>query len=276
MHVHAYTDPAEVLQITRKFLVSQPILHNLTFTVLQDRVASPRPGRYWIASQTDVVKGLVFQSPLDFPAVLTPMEGPVIEVMVDAIADAQVPLPGLHAEAATAAKFAGRWTERTKSAAVPVHGLRLYELIELQMPRQCEGELRKAVPADRELLIEWINAFNQEIGEPNDAVARIADQWIAAGMIWLWQCGATPVAMAVGRGPTEGVVRLSTVYTPPAHRNRGYGAACTHGLSKLFIERGLTCMLYTDLGNAASNSIYRQIGYRAVAEGLRYEFKYPL
>ena len=30
--------------------------------------------------------------------------------------------------------------------------------------------------------------------------------------------------------------------------------------------------LYTDLGNPTSNSVYRRIGYRAVAEGLRYRF----
>jgi predicted GNAT family acetyltransferase len=31
-------------------------------------------------------------------------------------------------------------------------------------------------------------------------------------------------------------------------------------------------MLYTALSNPTSNSIYRQIGYRSVAEGLRYRF----
>jgi predicted GNAT family acetyltransferase len=31
-------------------------------------------------------------------------------------------------------------------------------------------------------------------------------------------------------------------------------------------------MLYTDLANAVSNSIYRRLGYRAVAEVLRYRF----
>jgi predicted GNAT family acetyltransferase len=30
--------------------------------------------------------------------------------------------------------------------------------------------------------------------------------------------------------------------------------------------------LYTDLGNPTSNSIYRSVGYQAVAEALRYRF----
>ena len=67
-------------------------------------------------------------------------------------------------------------------------------------------------------------------------------------------------------------VRLSGVYTPPEKRKHGYAAACVHALSKQLRVGGYRCILYTDLGNAASNSIYRRIGYRAVAEALRYRF----
>jgi len=38
-------------------------------------------------------------------------------------------------------------------------------------------------------------------------------------------------------------------------------------------DAGFRCILYTDLANPTSNSIYRRIGYRAVAEGLRYRFE---
>jgi hypothetical protein len=58
------------------------------------------------------------------------MEPAVVEAVVDAVADA-AKLPGVNGEAGTAAGFAGQWTERCKSAAVPVQGLRLYELQDL-------------------------------------------------------------------------------------------------------------------------------------------------
>ena len=35
---------------------------------------------------------------------------------------------------------------------------------------------------------------------------------------------------------------------------------------------GLRCLLYADLANPTSNGIYRAIGYRPVAELVRYEF----
>ena len=35
---------------------------------------------------------------------------------------------------------------------------------------------------------------------------------------------------------------------------------------------GLRCLLYADFANPTSNAIYRVIGYRPVAELVRYEF----
>lgn len=78
--------------------------------------------------------------------------------------------------------------------------------------------------------------------------------------------------MVISRDPVQGVVRLSGVYTPPEKRRHGYAAACVHTLSKKLRDSGFRCILYTDLGNATSNSIYRRIGYRAVAEAIRYRF----
>ncbi|PYX31650.1 MAG: GNAT family N-acetyltransferase, partial [Acidobacteria bacterium] len=72
--------------------------------------------------------------------------------------------------------------------------------------------------------------------------------------------------------PAQGVVRLSGVYTPPEKRKHGYAAACVHALSKDLRGREYRCILYTDLGNPTSNSIYRRIGYRAAGEALGYRF----
>jgi predicted GNAT family acetyltransferase len=79
--------------------------------------------------------------------------------------------------------------------------------------------------------------------------------------------------MADSLEPVAGVVRVSGVYTPPEQRKRGYAAACVNALSNYFRGAGYRCILYTDLGNPTSNSIYQRIGYRAVAEALRYRFE---
>ena len=80
------------------------------------------------------------------------------------------------------------------------------------------------------------------------------------------------MSVAANSEPVEGVVRIQAVYTPPEKRNRGYAGACVADLSKRMLEERYRCILYTDLGNPTSNSVYRRVGYRAVAEALRYHF----
>ena len=266
-------DPAFVLSRAGVFLSSQPVLHNLILSILHARVAQGDPGRYWMAIRQDDTVGVVVQSPLTFPATLTPMEPPVATAMADAIAEAGVALPGINGEAATAAMFAGQWSERSKSAATPFQGNRLYELLEIGEVSDIEGTLRQAGPKERSLMILWTRAFQHEIGESaNDTELRV-DRGLASGQLWLWERSGETVSMAVSREPVHGVVRLSGVYTPPEKRKHGYAAACVGALSKQLHDAGYRCILYTDLGNPTSNSIYRRIGYRAVAEALRYRFE---
>jgi GNAT superfamily N-acetyltransferase len=265
-------DPGFVLRSADEFLSSEPVLHNLILSILHSRVAEGGPGRYWIAFNGEKTVGVVVQSPLDYPATLTPMESRAVLAIVDAIAEAGVALPGVNGDAATAASFAGQWSERCRSAATPFQGTRLYELLDLGQVPRTEGQLRQARPSDRSLMIQWTRAFQDEIGEPaNDTELRV-DRGLAAGQLWVWDQYGETVSTAVGREPAQGVVRLSGVYTPPEKRKHGYAAACVHALSKHLRAAGYRCILYTDLGNPTSNSIYRRIGYRAVVESLRYRF----
>jgi uncharacterized protein len=258
--------------MAREFLASQPVLHNLVLSLLHARTAHPEPGRYWLAIEHEKVVGVVLQSPLTFAATLTPMDGRVVKAMVRAIADAGISLPGVNGDATTAASFAGHWSERRKSAVTPFQSSRLYEWLEPGGATDSEGRLRPALPSDRSLMMEWTRGFSIEIGEPAEDSEFRVDQWLAAGEIWLWD-DREAMSMAVSRKPAEGVVRISGVYTPAGKRNRGYAAACVHALSKHMRDAGFRCVLYTDLANPTSNSIYRRIGYRAVAEGLRYRFE---
>jgi uncharacterized protein len=266
-------DPVFVLSRAGVFLSSQPVHHNLVLSILHARIAHGDPGRYWIAIHGQDVVGVVLQSPTAFPATLTPMEPPVATAMADAIADAGVPLPGVNGEAATAAVFSGQWSERFKSAATPFQGNRLYELLEVREAPGIEGTLRQAGPNDRSLMILWTRAFQHEIGESADDTELRVDRGLAAGQLWLWVANGEVVSMAVARERVDGVVRLSGVYTPPEKRNHGYAGACVYALSRRLRDAGSRCILYTDLANPTSNSIYRRIGYRAVAEALRYRFE---
>jgi predicted GNAT family acetyltransferase len=130
------------------------------------------------------------------------------------------------------------------------------------------GHLRKAVPNDRDLVVAWMRRFQADTGELGGSDPELI---VDRRRFWLWDDGE-PVSMAASSEPVEGVVRVQAVYTPPDRRNHGYAGACVGDLSKQIREGGHRCILYTDLGNPISNSVYRRIGYRAVAEVLRYRF----
>jgi uncharacterized protein len=266
-------DPSLVLNNAGEFLAGQPVFHNLILTLLHARVAYREPGRYWMAIDGDEVVGVVVQSPLTFPVTVTPMDPAVVNAMVDAIAELVGSLPGVSGHAATAASFAGQWTERCRSAATPIQGHRLYELSDLGEAPNLGGKLRQVTPSDRSLMIQWTRAFQEEIGQPAKDIEIRVDRGLSGGQLWGWDKDGELLSMAVAREPAIGVVRLSGVYTPPQRRNQGFASACVHALSKRLRASGYRCILYTDLANPSSNSIYRRIGYRAALEVLRYRFE---
>jgi uncharacterized protein len=264
-------DPVAVIERAGAFLATEPCLHNVILTLLHARRVHPVPGRYWVASRAGRPAGVVFQSPLHFPATISLMEAEVGEAMVDAIATAGVALPGVNGEAGTAARFAGCWTERSRTGAAPARGQRIYEVDAVAARAPAPGRLRKAVAADRDLLVTWTRAFQAEIGEAADDPARAVDERLPAGFFWLWDDGG-PVSLACRSAPVVGVVRIQMVYTSPRSRRRGYGRACVGEVSKRIRAEGNRCMLYADLANPVANALYRDLGYRAVAEALRYDF----
>lgn len=271
--VRFYDDVRMFSADAEEFLLSRAILHNLILTIVDRRMAQGEPGRYWAAFRDTRVVGVALQSPLAYPATVVPMERDVTAALVDAIADAGFLLPGVNGEVATAASFAGRWTERQKSAAHPAQGLRIYELepAELNGIASVKGQLRKADSRDRDLAVAWLQAFYDETHTPASSAENLIDAALALESLWLWQNGSA-VSMVIGSKPIKNVVRLSAVYTPLEHRMRGYAAACVHGASRQLTDAGCRCMLYTELGNPTSNSIYRRIGYRAIAEAIHYRF----
>ena len=235
-------------------------------------MAYPEPGRYWVSRDSDAVVGVALQSPLYFFASLTPTRAEAVAGLVEAIVEAGVNLPGVNGEAATAARFAGQWTERRGSAAFPVEGQRIYELARTPRATAAGGRMRKASLDDSDLVLAWTRSFFVDVGQEASALEPVVKRRLAAGHFWLWEDGG-PASMAANSEPIEGVVRVQAVYTPPEKRNRGYAGACVSDLSRRMREAGQRCILYTDLGNPTSNSVYRRIGYRAVAEGLRYRFE---
>lgn len=270
LRVSKLEDPAQVLAEARTFLLGEPVLHNLVLTLLEARRRWPQPGRYWVAWTDSYVTGVAFQSPESFEATVTPMSPDTARAVAEAVAAEAPSWPGVNGEAATTALIAGQWAESTKRPAVPWQGQRLYEARAIRDRQGVSGALRQAGPADRDLLLEWVGAFHDEAtpGEPGRPEA-VVDARLPAGHMWVWDDGE-PRSMTTLTPPVAGVVRVQAVFTPRGDRGRGYAGSLVSALSEDVLAKGNTPALYTDLGNPASNSVYRRIGYRCVAEIVRY------
>ncbi len=215
----------------------------------------------------------MFQSPCTFFATVTPMPAAAAAALAESVVASGVELPGVHGEAATVASLTGQWSERSRRGALPVEGQRLYEVDEVVEPRPARGSARRATPRDEAHLVSSFLAFGEEIGEPMADAEGVVRRRLAREL-WVWDDDG-PTAVVGVSAPVAGVVRVGPVYTPDELRGRGYASGLVAAVSRLARRAGDRCILYTDLANPTSNSIYRALGYRAVAEGIRYEFDEP-
>jgi predicted GNAT family acetyltransferase len=64
------------------------------------------------------------------------------------------------------------------------------------------------------------------------------------------------------------------VYTPPAHRGCGYGAAASAAATQRLLDAGAQrVMLFTDMANATSNRLYQRIGFERVGTATSWIFE---
>ena len=98
------------------------------------------------------------------------------------------------------------------------------------------------------------------------AARAVADRLSHDGLM-LRETGGVPVAMAGVTREVAGVVRVLSVYTPPAYRRRGYGGAVTTAVSRAALTAGaVAVLLFTDLANPISNALYQRLGYRPMGD----------
>lgn len=132
------------------------------------------------------------------------------------------------------------------------------------------GKFRPATMADKELFLKWQHAFHVDVrGEASTGwEARILPA-LEQGWVFFWELGGKPVSMATKARPTDKGMTVIGVYTPPELRGKGYATSCVAELSRNILRSGKEfCILYTDLANPTSNSIYKKIGYKEVGDSV--------
>jgi predicted GNAT family acetyltransferase len=258
---HRTKDVEQYLAAAGDLLFAEPGLHNVALTVAENvRARADGTEFAWWQEPDGAVTGAVSRTP-PYPLLLAVVPEHTITALVELMEPDAVNGPTELAVqvAALAARASGR-------RATIMHAERLFRLGELTAP-SVPGAARVAEVADRDLLIDWFQAFIDEAGViPQDVPSAVDDRIGFGGMV-LWEVDRQPVSLAGHTRVAFGVGRLGPVYTPPEHRTHGYGGAVTAAASQRLLDRGAwEVVLFTDLTNPTSNALYPRLGYVPLAE----------
>jgi GNAT superfamily N-acetyltransferase len=231
----------------------------------------------WWTDQAGAVGGAFLHTP-PHPLLLTAVPAAVAADL--AVALAGRPLGGVNGYAEAAEAFAATWRVANPGRqATQERRLRLYRLGELAWPDPApDGAPRVAADADAPLLTDWFAAFADEVHDSDareDQAIAVRDK-LSHGGVLVWEAGGRPVSVAGVTRQVAGMIRVGPVYTPPELRGHGYASAVTAAVSRRAREAGAAeVLLYTDLANPTSNSVYQRIGYRAVEDRVVLAFSEP-
>ena len=270
MRARFYETTQHFLIAADRFLRSDPLSTNVVAVVAARIAAGAQPpgdDDLWatVENGDGRVLGVAMHTP-PHSLFVSRMSVEAAAVLAGALANAGRALPGVTGALSATAPFADAWTARTGQTSSVVTDMRMYRLAELARPAGVPG--RAAVPgapADIAVVAAWLGAFQDEAQPyaPADDWHALAERRVAAGEVHLWHDGGAPVAVAAVSAPAVGVARVGPVYTPSGLRRRGYGAAVTAEATSAALTGGAEhVVLYTDLANPTSNSIYQAIGYR--------------
>jgi RimJ/RimL family protein N-acetyltransferase len=257
------------------FLRARPAENTIVLTAAEE-VRSTGPGAFggsaplfgWHAEPDGTVTAAFLHTP-PFPVVLTQMTDRRAAALATALAGAGHQVPGVNAAPAPGAAFAAAWQQHTGQAARTGMRMRLYALGQLRPPDPAPpGRARTASAADAALMLAWLNAFHDEAGpEGPNASERVVRDSLGYGGLVLWEHEDRPVSLAGRSRAVAGQARIGPVYTPPELRGRGFGGAATAAVTQAALDDGADgVVLFTDLANPASNTLYQRLGYRSLGD----------
>ena len=265
------------------FLDRDPVRNNVLCTSVETACADHRPDwRSMLVLVYDELVGVAMQVPPLGP-LLSDLPDPAARALAAHFAGTHDRVPAVGGPDGATAAFADHYAALVGAQPRRGSSQRLFRLDQVTPPTGVPGHSRPATRADRDRILEWLDAFYAETlpaevrGERTEAI----DRRLAYGdLMWFWEVAGVSVSFAwrtplapPTRWPRASVVRVSAVYTPPEQRGHGYASANVAEVSRRGLAAGASaCMLYTDAANPTSNKIYQRLGYRQVGTAQEWRF----
>ncbi|MCL2701691.1 MAG: GNAT family N-acetyltransferase [Phycisphaerae bacterium] len=204
------------------------------------------------------------------------VDAAALACLVEGMIDTRFSVPGVMSEKTLAEQFAKTYAVAKGVGYIIQKSMRLYELSRVNPDIPNVGDVRSARESDMAFLPYWIEGFGRDCQVPHrmNLDGENARYEVAAKRMYVLEDNGTPVSIAKITRDLQTVCGIGHVYTPPYFRGKGYATSCVAAVSRLMLERGFTkCILYTDLANPTSNSIYQKIGYTPISDASEIVFE---
>lgn len=190
----------------------------------------------------------------------------------------KVSVQGVLSEKDLALRFAKIFNETAGNDFRIEENQRIYALTEVNNEYlQGAYTFRPANEQDMSFLPYWCNGFHNDCFPDKDDLLMsvdVAKHHLFSKRLYILEDNGVAVTMASNHRNLLSVGGVGAVYTPPYFRKHGYASACVARLSKQILEGGKKyCVLYTNLANPISNSIYQKIGYKAICDSVVIKFQ---
>ena len=200
-----------------------------------------------------------------------------INCLIDGLKDYEI--PGVMTEKTLAEYFAKEYTARKGLNFKITMNQRIYELKAVNPDIKQFGVVRLLDEKDMPFFPYWIETFyasssygKTEMSIPQDEKAY--RYRISTKKLYVLEVDGMPVSMAGYTRELQTSIGIAFVYTPPYFRGKGYATSCVAQISQMALDKGFDkCVLYTDLLNPTSNSIYQKIGYTPICDSLMLNFE---
>lgn len=249
------------------FLEREPSLHSMILSLLKRYEELNKPTSLIVSSptlvglQTEKERALLISSASETDA----------ENFAKELFQQNISLPGVNGPLPAVDAFAKTWERLSGQSLKLALNLRLFELRKVILPKMPSGFFRLAKESDLDLLLKWIKEFHHE-AIPHDPLSsdevllKSLKQNIEGKNYFLWEASGEIVCWVASSRETEREAWIAPVYTPQNLRGKGYASALVAEVSQRILNRGKIALLFTDLANPTSNSIYQKVGYRPLTD----------
>jgi RimJ/RimL family protein N-acetyltransferase len=283
MRVVVFSAPQPFLTRAEPLLKTDPFTTSVITTVTTRVASGAVPNKdenlwHTIEGAHGQVIGVAMHTP-PYNMFLSRMPRDAVIALAHDVADRRRELPGVNGASESTAAFAKAWEAITGRSSRVDRAMRMYRLVDLVWPEAVLGEAVRAESTESGMVAEWFAEFHDEAQSdaPVDDWTAMAQRRIEAGDVHLWRAEDVPVALAAVSAAPAGVARVGPVYTPPSRRRNGYGSGVTAAATAAALGLGAQhVVLYTDLANPTSNSIYQAIGYRPDHDAEERSFQSPI